>query len=90
MILDEKIFKQLDEAYELEPKNKVIENAISNMGIREASLNKNIINQHDFIFSNQIDTKDVTNQKKTGRCWMFAGLNMVRMHIAKKTQYGKI
>lgn len=89
MILDEKIFKQLDEAYELEPKNKVIENAISNMGIREASLNKNIINQHDFIFSNQIDTKDVTNQKKTGRCWMFAGLNMVRMHIAKKLNMEK-
>lgn len=89
MILDEKFFKQLDEAYELEPKNKVIENAISNMGIREASLNKNIINQHDFIFSNQIDTKDVTNQKKTGRCWMFAGLNMVRMHIAKKLNMEK-
>lgn len=89
MILDEKIFEQLDEAYELEPKNKVIENAISNMGIREASLNKNIINQHDFIFSNQIDTKDVTNQKKTGRCWMFAGLNMVRMHIAKKLNMEK-
>lgn len=89
MILDEKIFKQLDEAYELEPKNKVIENAISNMGIREASLNKNIINQHDFIFSNQIDTKEVTNQKKTGRCWMFAGLNMVRMHIAKKLNMEK-
>lgn len=89
MILDEKFFKQLDEAYELEPKNKVIENAISNMGIREASLNKNIINQHDFIFSNQIDTKDVTNQKKTGRCWMFAGLNIVRMHIAKKLNMEK-
>lgn len=89
MILDEKIFKELEKNYEKDPKNKVIENAISNMGIMEASLNKNIINKHDFIFSNEVETKDVTNQRKTGRCWMFAGLNMVRMHIAKKLNMEK-
>ena len=89
MILDEKIFKELEKNYEKDPKNKVIENAISNMGIMEASLNKNIINKHDFIFSNEVETKEVTNQRKTGRCWMFAGLNMIRMHIAKKLNMEK-
>ena len=89
MKLDKKIFDQLEKIYDKDEKNKVIENAISNMGIREASLDKNIINQHDFIFSNEVETKDVTNQKKTGRCWMFAGLNMVRMHIAKKLNMEK-
>lgn len=89
MILDDKILKQLQEDYNKDPKNKVIENAISNIGIREASLNKNIINEHDFIFSNEVETKEVTNQKKTGRCWMFSGLNMIRMHIAKKLNMEK-
>ena len=89
MILDKKTFKELEKNYEKDPKNKVIENAISNMGIMEASLNKNIINKHDFIFSNEVETKDVTNQRKAGRCWMFAGLNMIRMHIAKKVNMEK-
>ncbi|WP_276876398.1 aminopeptidase C [Anaerococcus hydrogenalis] len=89
MNLDKKIFDQLEKIYDKDQKNKVIENAISNMGIREASLDRNIINRHDFIFSNEVETKDVTNQKKTGRCWMFAGLNMVRMHIAKKLNMEK-
>ncbi len=89
MKLDKKIFDQLEKIYDKDEKNKVIENAISNMGIREASLNKKAINKHDFIFSNEVETKDVTNQKKTGRCWMFAGLNMVRMHIAKKLNMEK-
>lgn len=89
MKLDKKIFEQLEKIYDKDEKNRVIENAISNMGIREASLDKNIINKHDFIFSNEVETKDVTNQKKTGRCWMFAGLNMVRMHIAKKLNMEK-
>lgn len=31
MILDEKIFKELEKKYEKDPKNKVIENAISNI-----------------------------------------------------------
>ena len=63
MKLDDKILKQLETIYDKDEKNKVIENAISNMGIKEASLDRNIINRHDFIFSNEVETKDVTNQK---------------------------
>lgn len=84
MKLDKNLYKELEEIYEKDPSNKVISNAISNVGIREASLNKKIINEHTFIFSNEVKTNDVTNQKKTGRCWMFAGLNMIRMKIAEK------
>jgi bleomycin hydrolase len=37
-----------------------------------------------FRFSNEIKTLPVTNQKASGRCWLFAGLNVLRTHIAKK------
>lgn len=84
MKLNKNTYENLEKIYDKNSSNKLIENAISNVGLREASLNKKIINKHDFIFSNEIKTCDVTDQKKTGRCWMFAGLNMVRMHIAKK------
>ncbi|MDY3007299.1 C1 family peptidase [Anaerococcus porci] len=83
MKLDKNLYKELEEIYDKDPSNKIISNAISNVGIREASLNKNVINKHNFIFSNEIKTNDVTDQKKTGRCWMFAGLNMIRMKIAE-------
>lgn len=84
MKLDKNLYKELKEIYDKDPSNKIIANAISNVGIREASLNKNIINRHNFIFSNEVKTNDITNQKKTGRCWMFAALNMIRMKIAEK------
>ena len=40
---------------------------------------------HDnFMFSIDIPTMTATNQKQSGRCWIFAGLNLLREIIAKK------
>ncbi len=83
-ILDQKIFTKLAHAYHEQPENVVIANAISNVGVKDATLNKYVVNKHDFIFSNEVNTNEVTAQKKTGRCWMFAGLNMIRYRIAKE------
>ena len=35
-------------------------------------------------FSINIDTLDATDQKSSGRCWIFAGLNILREALAKK------
>lgn len=35
-------------------------------------------------FSNEISTKAVTNQKKSGRCWLFASLNIMRHATSEK------
>jgi bleomycin hydrolase len=37
-----------------------------------------------FKFSNEIKTLPVTYQKQSGRCWIFAGLNLLREIIANK------
>lgn len=37
-----------------------------------------------FKFSIDIETLPVTNQKASGRCWLFAGLNVLRELVAKK------
>ena len=38
----------------------------------------------DFTFSTRLDEWKVTNQKKSGRCWLFAALNMLRVPAMKK------
>ena len=35
-------------------------------------------------FSIDLKTLPVTNQEKSGRCWIFAGCNIIREEIAKK------
>lgn len=39
---------------------------------------------HQFQFSKEIKTLPVANQKQSGRCWIFAGLNVLREQVAKK------
>lgn len=39
-----------------------------------------------FRFSNEIKTMPVTWQKQSGRCWIYAGLNVLRELVAKKFQ----
>lgn len=57
----------------------LVENDLSKIAIKQerASLNT-------FRFSKEIETLPVTNQEKTGRCWIMAGLNFIRERIAKK------
>jgi bleomycin hydrolase len=39
-----------------------------------------IINQNPFLFNHEISTKlPITDQKSSGRCWIFASLNLVRI-----------
>jgi len=38
----------------------------------------------NFMFSVDIPTMSATNQRQSGRCWIFAGLNFLREIIAKK------
>lgn len=56
---------------------------------------QNIFNKQEeyinnqFFFSNEIKTLPVANQKQSGRCWIFAGLNVLREEVAKKFKLKK-
>ena len=74
--------------------NKQFNSSSSNIKTRNAliqnDVNKIAINWDNFskinhIYSNTISNElPVTNQKASGRCWGFAGLNLLRLEIVKK------
>ena len=41
-------------------------------------------------FSVEIETLEVTSQQASGRCWLFAATNVLREHIARDIEAGKI
>lgn len=65
-------------------KNIVAMNAASNSALNTIALNRTHVQSLNRVFSNEIKTMGVTNQKKSGRCWMFAGLNLLRESVADK------
>jgi len=69
--------------YKKDNKNLIARNAITSVGAILSSTDSNIANDVSHIFMNTVKKAGVkaTNQGYSGRCWMFAGLNMFRHSV---------
>lgn len=47
-------------------------------------VNNDSKNNFDTYFSNKVNSKGITNQKSSGRCWLFTGLNVIRAQVIAK------
>ena len=70
--------------YEQKPQNRVAELAVVNNGVAKASLDSEKVRKLNRTFSIEIPTDNVTDQKQSGRCWLFAALNTLRHGFANK------
>ena len=82
--ISQKLLKDFSEDYHKDLRNKIISDAIIKNGINNTALNRDSIIKMQHTFSEEIKTGKITDQKKSGRCWLFAGLNKLRYAIAKK------
>jgi bleomycin hydrolase len=65
-------------SFRTNPAYRVAQNAITQTSVDDIALNRDIVTAVDHSFSTTLDTWSVTHQKRSGRCWMFAGLNLFR------------
>lgn len=72
------------EGYAKDPKNVVVRHSLSRSSISNATFDSSSQKDVDTKFSINLDTLPVANQRQSGRCWIFAGLNVLREIIAKK------
>ncbi|MBI4639554.1 MAG: C1 family peptidase [Candidatus Tectomicrobia bacterium] len=70
--------------FEGNPVYRMAQNAVCKVPVDDIALNRQVVTTSDFTFSHVLDGWTVTNQKKSGRCWMFAGLNLFRVGAMKK------
>ena len=61
--------------------NAVAMNAVVNNGLYVTAKNYELARRNDHTFSLSLEQGEVTNQKGSGRCWMFAALNTMRFKI---------
>ncbi|MFW8053201.1 C1 family peptidase [Vagococcus fluvialis] len=59
----------------------ISQRAVMKNGILASSENQQSTIDNNPVFSIDLDTGKVANQKQSGRCWMFAALNTFRHHI---------
>ena len=66
------------------PAYRLAQNAVTQVAVDDVAINREIVNSTDHFMSTLLDDWKVTNQERSGRCWLFAGLNLLRVGAMKK------
>ena len=79
------MLRDIKAAQQQQPANRALFNALAANSID--NLAKNYANSApiDTHFSVETKAQSITDQKQSGRCWMFSGLNVLRSRFAQKT-----
>ena len=76
--LEQNFTDKLYAAYEANPKFAAMENAISHNGLLTSLEKRSTAVENTPVFSLDLTKDKVSDQKASGRCWMFAALNTFR------------
>lgn len=82
------MMQQIKQSYQNTASDKAIRNAIGSNDIRKLALNQDNLRAMDTHFSVKVNSKGVTNQESSGRCWLFTGLNVMRAKAIAKHNLG--
>jgi len=82
--ITQEMLTQMQKQYEQTPANKAVFNAIASNSIDNIA--KNFANNGDIDthFSIETASQSIHDQKSSGRCWMFSGLNVLRANFARQ------
>jgi len=71
---------EYEDKFNKNPMHTLAKNAVTSVGAQNASLDNTKANMVSHVFLNSLKPHNhrVTNQESSGRCWMFAGLNIYR------------
>ncbi|VYT84789.1 aminopeptidase [Peptoniphilus gorbachii] len=64
--------------------NRVAQRAAVNNGLVEASVDRVEDEKNRHTFNIELKEKEIRNQKQSGRCWMFAALNLMEYKLCRK------
>ena len=78
------VIREVCQSFKLDATTRALMNALTNNDIKKLTLNRQKYVAHDNLFNHKIKTKGITNQKSSGRCWLFAGLNIMRPKVIEK------
>jgi bleomycin hydrolase len=83
------MLKQMESSFAANAENRALGNAIQANPLNKLALNRENRNGNDTYFSNEVKSKGISDQKQSGRCWLFTGMNLLRQRIIAKYKMGE-
>ena len=81
------LLQKLQQATPKAPAERALYNSIAQNGMVLA--NAELMTPPDDHFTYRVPTKGITDQKKSGRCWLFTGFNVLRSQFIKDNNLGE-
>ena len=81
------LLQKLQQATPKAPAERALYNSIAQNGMVLA--NAELMTPPDDHFTYRVPTKGITDQKKSGRCWLFTGFNVLRAQFIKDNNLGE-
>lgn len=87
--ITEEMLEKFREGYNDDGHSKAAMNAASANSIRNIVTDRENLYFSDTYFTHRVESSGITDQKSTGRCWLFTGLNVLRAKIMEKHDIGE-
>ena len=88
--ISKQMLQQIEKQNAPTPSDRALRNALASNAIDALAKNQKNAGALDTYFSVETKKQSITNQKSSGRCWMFSGLNVLRANFAKRTDSLKV
>ncbi|KAB0791799.1 hypothetical protein PPYR_03599 [Photinus pyralis] len=84
-VLSRELLEKYRTSFNSDPKNILAQNVCTKYDPFEVCLSRRRLQESQHVFTYKIETegKPITNQKSSGRCWLFAALNVMRVPFMK-------
>lgn len=76
--ISEELLSSLRSSYQETPEQRALRNAASGNDLRKLAVSQDNLGAFETEFTLRVPNKGITDQKQSGRCWMFTGLNVLR------------
>ncbi|MBN1213100.1 MAG: aminopeptidase [candidate division Zixibacteria bacterium] len=87
--IDEDMLRKFETDCQKALADETVINAVTNNSLNSLTVNHDLITHHDKFFNVKLKSSGVTNQKSSGRCWLFATLNVFNQKIARQLNHEK-
>jgi bleomycin hydrolase len=78
------LLERLTKAFDADPTARLLQNAVTTTSVDEIALDRRVVTSTDHSVSHLLDDWAATSQEKSGRCWLFAGTNLLRAGARQK------
>ena len=83
--LTDKELNEIQSSFVLDQSTKALQNIITNeSNLKGLSLNRSVQGKTDHYFKYRVSVKGITDQQRSGRCWMFTSMNVLRPSVMKQ------